>query len=452
MSEQSEQRPRVVIIGGGFGGLYAARALAGDPVQVTLVDRINYHLFQPLLYQVATAVLNPSDIAAPLRHVLRAQDNAEVVLGEVAAIDTAARRVQLLDGELTYDHLIVATGATHSYFGHGEWAARAPGLKSIEDALEIRRRVLLAYEAAERELDEERRRSWMTFVIIGAGPTGVELAGAFAEIARQALRGDFRHIDPAAARVILVEGLDRVLPVYDAVLSEKARQQLAEIGVEVMTSRMVVDIDEQGVTLAPPGATQPTQPAQPEPTPTAVTRLAARTTIWAAGVAGSPLGRSLGVPLDRAGRVLVNPDLTIPGDDRVYVIGDLAALTVDGVPVPGVAPAAILEGRHAARNIHATMLGQPRAPFRYRDKGQLATIGRRAGVGSVGRLRFSGFLAWMMWAFIHVLFLIGFRNRVLVILEWAWSYFTFQRGARLITGDQHPRLMVPTKRDPPGTS
>ena len=330
-------RPHVVILGGGFGGLYAARALRRAPVQLTLIDRHNYHLFQPLLYQVATAALNPSDIAYPIRHVLRRQKNAEVLLGEAIGVDPARRVVLLADGEVPYDKLVVATGATHSYFNHPEWAARAPGLKSIEDAIEIRRRVLLAYELAERETDPARREAWMTFVIVGGGPTGVELAGAFAEIARQALPGDFRHIDPARAKVILLEGAPRVLPPYTPDSSAQAQKQLEDLGVEVRAPALVTEIDDEGVTY------KAGSDGAPE------SRLPARTVIWAAGVAASPIAKSLGVPLDRAGRVKVEPDLTIPGHPDVFVIGDLAALTgSDGKPVPGVAPAAIQEGRHAA--------------------------------------------------------------------------------------------------------
>src|SRR5512135_3276953 len=346
--------PRVVIVGGGFAGLAAARELAAAPVRLTVIDRRNHHLFQPLLYQVATAALNPSDIASPIRRILRGQENVEVVLAEATAVDVAARAVVLADGSVPYDYLIVATGATHSYFGHDDWARFAPGLKTIEDALDIRRRVLFAFEAAEREPDPDRRRAWLTFVIVGAGPTGVEMAGALREIARHALARDFRHIDPTQARVILLEGAPRVLPVYVESLSEQARRQLAGLGVEVRTGQMVTAIDAEGVGIGPE-------------------RIAAGTVIWAAGVAASPMARSLGVPLDRAGSVQVEPDLTIPGHGEVAVIGDLASLSQDGHPVPGVAPAAIQEARHAARNVVRMIQGQPRLPFRYRDKGSLAT-------------------------------------------------------------------------------
>ena len=412
----SETRPHVVIVGGGFGGLWAARALRRAPVRVTLLDRRNHHLFQPLLYQVATAALNPSDIAAPIRSILRQQRNLTVLLGEATSIDVAGKRVVLADGALTYDFLILATGATHSYFGRDDWAQHAPGLKTIEDALEIRRRVFLAYEAAERETDPERRAAWLTFVIIGAGPTGVEMAGALAEISRYAMADEFRGIDPRRARVILVEGLDRVLPPYPALLSMQARKQLEQLGVEVRTGARVSEIDAGGVTIG-------------------TEHIAARTVVWAAGVQASPLARSLGVPLDRAGRVHVRPDLTIPDRDDVYVIGDLAAFEQDGKLVPGVSPAAMQEGEHAAANIARAVRGEARQPFRYWDKGSFATVGRGAAVGEMlGKLRLSGFVAWVAWLAIHIFFLIGFRNRLFVVLHWAYSYLTYRRGARLITG------------------
>jgi NADH:quinone reductase (non-electrogenic) len=418
----SKARPEVVIVGGGFGGLYAARALKSAPVHVTIVDRRNHHLFQPLLYQVATAALNPADIAAPIRSVFRGWRNVSVILAEAVAVDTDVRKLSLADGELTYDYLVLATGATHSYFGHDEWATFAPGLKSIEDALEIRRRVLLAYEMAERERDPERRREWLTFVIIGGGPTGVELAGALAEISRQALSREFQHIDPSHARIILVEGVSRVLPPYPEDLSAKARTQLERLGVDVWTGARVTGIDASGVNLGQE-------------------RIGARTVLWAAGVAASPLPKALGVPLDRAGRVLVRPDLTLPGHDDVFVIGDLAAVEQAGKPVPGVAPAAIQMGRHVARSIRRAIAGQPREPFRYWDKGSFATIGRGKAVGELrGGWKLSGFPAWLAWLAIHIFFLIGFRNRVLVIFQWAYSYVTFRRGARLITGPPPPTL------------
>ena len=406
----------IVIVGGGFAGLYTARGLANADVRLTIVDRHNYHLFQPLLYQVAMAALNPSDIAAPIRSILRHQKNATVLLGEVTAVDVNARRVTLADGDtLSYDHLVLATGATHSYFGHPEWERIAPGLKTIDDALEIRRRVLLAFESAERETDAEVQKALLTFVVIGAGPTGVELAGALSEIARQSMTRDFRRIRPENARVILVEGRERVLPPYPPSLSESAQKQLERLGVEVVTDAVVTAMNDQEVRIG--DRIIPT-----------------RTVLWGAGVQASPIAKSLGVPLDRAGRVLVEPDLTIPGHPEIFVLGDLAAVRqADGSYVPGVAPAAIQGGQHTARNLERALGGQPLRPFRYRDKGSLATIGRAAAVADFGRIRFGGFFAWMAWLLIHILFLIGFRNRFLVITQWAWAYFTHQRGARLIT-------------------
>jgi len=410
-------RPRVVIIGSGFGGLYAAKSLGRAEVDLTIIDRRNYHLSQPLLYQVATAALNPSDIATPIRSVLRHQKNTSVVLGDVTAVDTKRKVVVTKESEIAYDYLIIATGATHSYFAHPEWEQRAPGLKTIEDALEIRRRVLLAFEEAEHATDPAIQAAWLTFVIVGAGPTGVELAGALSEIARHTMLRDFRRIDTRSARVILIEGRDHVLPTYPNDLSEKAKRQLSSLGVEVITGQVVTSIDTREVRIG--DRTIPT-----------------RTVLWGAGVQGSPLARSLGVPLDRAGRVLVKPDLTLPGHPEVFVIGDLASLEQrDGKPVPGVAPAAIQQGKHAAENIKRALEGQPLRAFRYLDKGSLATIGRAAAVGDFGRIHISGFLAWMAWLTIHIFFLIGFRNRFLVISEWAWAYLTYQRGARLITGD-----------------
>jgi NADH dehydrogenase len=405
---------RVVILGAGFGGLAAARALRKADAAVTVVDRSNHHLFQPLLYQVATAALNPADIASPIRRILRGQKNVEVLLAEAAAIDVPGRRVILLDGEVPYDYLVVATGATHAYFGHDEWEPNAPGLKTLKDALEIRQRVLMAFEAAEREADETLKRAWMTFVIVGGGPTGVELAGTLAEVARQTLARDFHHIDTTLARVILVEGGPRVLATFTEDLSASACSQLERLGVEVRTDSVVTGVDADGVAIGDE-------------------RIASRTVLWAAGVAASPLGKTLGAELDRAGRVRVEPDLTLPGHDNVYVIGDLATIVQDGKPVPGVAPAAMQEGRHAAENILRQLRGKPRLPFRYVDKGSLATIGRGAAVAHVGRFKASGFLAWIMWLFIHIFFLIGFRNRLIVLIQWAWSYVTFDRGARLIT-------------------
>ncbi|HVS32350.1 MAG TPA: NAD(P)/FAD-dependent oxidoreductase [Thermoanaerobaculia bacterium] len=412
----------VVIIGGGFAGLYTARGLRRAPVRVTLVDRYNYHNFQPLLYQVATAALNPSDIAAPIRGILRRQRNVSVLLGEATSIDVAGKRVRLADGEVTYDILVLATGATHSYFGHPEWERHAPGLKTIDDALEIRRRILVAFEAAERETNEEKQRAWLTFVVVGAGPTGVELAGALSEIARKTMTRDFRRINPRSARVILLEAKDRVLPVYPPDLSEKARKQLIALGVDVRTGTAVSAMNDHEVRIGDQ-------------------RIATRTILWGAGVQASPLAKELGAPLDRAGRVLVEPDLTVPGHREIFVLGDLAAAKQrDGSFVPGVAPAAIQAGQHTARNIERAAGGQPLRPFRYDDKGSLATIGRAAAVADFGRIHLSGFIAWFAWLAIHIFFLIGFRNRFLVITQWAWAYLTYQRGARLITGQVKPLL------------
>ncbi len=415
----------VVIIGGGFGGISAARALKRAPVRLTIVDRRNHHLFQPLLYQVATAALNPSDIASPIRRIVRRQRNAYVILGEATSIDTRRKIVRLADNEseVAYDYLIVATGATHSYFGHDEWLEPAPGLKTLEDAVEIRRRVLVAYEAAEREVDASEVANWMTFVIIGAGPTGVEMAGALAEISRRVLERDFRKIDPGRARIILIEAGPRVLPAMSPESSASARRQLERLGVEVITDSPVTAIDDRGVTHG--GA-----------------RLDSRTVIWAAGVAASPLGKALGaeVKLDRAGRVIVNQDLSVAGAGGVFVIGDLASISSGGKPVPGLSPAAMQEGRQAARNIVRSIRGEPTLPFRYRDKGTLATIGKAAAVADIAGLHLSGLVAWLMWLFVHIFFLIGFRNRFIVIVEWAWTYVRNDRGARLITGDVEPLL------------
>jgi NADH dehydrogenase len=413
------RRPRVVIIGAGFGGLYAARALRRAPVDITLIDRRNHHIFQPLLYQVATAALNASDIAAPIRRIFRRHRSVTVLLAEARSIDLDSREVILPDHTIAYDYLIVATGATHSYFGHPEWAADAPGLKTIEDALDIRRRVLRAYEAAELETDPDARRGWLTFVIVGGGPTGVELAGALAEISRHALARDFRHFDPKDARIILAEGLERVLPTFPEKLSARAARQLENLGVEVRTNTMVTEVDDKGVTLGEK-------------------RIPARVVLWAAGVRASSLGETLGVSLDSAGRVLVQADLTLPGRKEVFVIGDLAALSHNGKPVPGVASAAMQEGRHAAANIVRAVNGLPHEPFEYVDKGMLATIGRFRAVADLRRLKLSGFLAWVAWLLVHIYFLIGFRNRLAVMFNWAWAFITSDRGARLITGPPSP--------------
>ncbi|PYQ42590.1 MAG: FAD-dependent oxidoreductase [Acidobacteria bacterium] len=419
MDSRASSAPRVVIVGGGFAGLSAARTLRRAPVQITLVDRHNHHVFQPLLYQVATAGLSSTNIASPLRHILRRQRNATVLLADATGVDLRRQRLILGDGELPYDFLVLAAGATHSYFGHEEWSRHAPGLKTLNDAIDIRRRVLLAFEEAERETDEARRAEWLTFVVIGAGPTGVEMAGTLAEIARHTLRGEFRRIDPARARIILVEGTDRVLPPYPADLSEKAQRQLERLGVVVFTRKMVTGVDARGVWLGEE-------------------RIAARTLVWAAGVAASPIGRSLGLPVDRAGRVKVGTDLTVPGHKEVFVTGDLALVEQDGRPVPGVAPAANQMGRQAALNIIRTLEGQPHSAFHYVDKGSLATIGRKAAVAVIGRFRLWGAPAWLAWLGIHIFFLIGFRNRIVVMLDWALAYFTYQRHARLLLGPPSP--------------
>jgi NADH dehydrogenase len=410
-----DPQPHVVILGGGFGGLNAARRLARAPVRVTLIDRRNHHLFQPLLYQVATAALNPSDIAVPIRRILRHQKNVEVLLAEARSVDLNAKVVELDEDLVSYDYLVVATGARHSYFGHDEWAPFAPGLKSIGDALEVRKRILLAFELAEREADPKLRDAFLTFVIVGGGPTGVELSGALCEIAQHALSRDFRRINPAQARVILVEGSDRVLQSYKPDLSAKARAQLERLGVEVWTGRRVTAVDGEGVGLG-------------------AERIEARTVLWAAGVAGSGLGRGLGVPLTREGRVEVAPDLSIVGHNDAFVVGDLAGLKQDGGPVPAVAPAAMQEGRHAADNIVRIIAGQPTIAFRYVNKGSLATIGRSAAVADLGKIELSGLPAWIAWLGLHLLFLVGFRNRLVVLFEWAWSFLSYDRGARLITG------------------
>ena len=406
--------PRVVIVGGGFGGLYAARALAKAPVDVTVVDRTNHHVFQPLLYQVATASLSPSQIAYPIRGVLRRQRNTRVLLGEATGVDTARRVVVLADGELPYDFLILAPGARHSYFGHPEWEALAPGLKTLDDALDIRERILLAFERAEREADRARRQALLTFVVVGGGPTGVELAGAIGEIACKVMARDFRSFDTRAARTILVEAGPRLLPAFPAVLAGRAERSLERLCVEVRTGEAVSRMEPGAVWLG-------------------ADRIAAGTVLWAAGVAPSPLARTLGVPLDRAGRVVVGGNLTIPGCDEVFVIGDLAARTdAAGKLLPGLAPVAIQQGEYAARAILRSLRGDAREPFRYNDRGTMATIGRDAAVVDLGRLRFWGYPAWLLWCFIHILWLIGFRNRFLVMIEWAWAYFRFERSARLI--------------------
>jgi NADH dehydrogenase len=423
VTERSQGRPRVVIIGGGFGGLWAARELRGATVSVTLIDRRNHHLFQPLLYQVATAALSPADIATPIRSILHRQGNVQVLLAEATAVGVDARTVHLADGrDVPYDFLIVASGATHAYFGHPEWEPIAPGLKTVEDATEIRRRFLLAFEEAEQEEDPEKRRALLTFAVVGGGPTGVEMAGAMAEVSRHALTRDFRHVDPSTARIILLEGGKRVLPAYDADLSAKVEAELRGKGVEVRTNAIVTDIKPDMVCVGSES-------------------IPAGNVVWAAGVTASPLGTALGAPTDRVGRVRVERDLSIPGHPEVFVIGDLASLNDErGNPLPGVAQVAMQMGRRAARNVVATLEGARRQPFHYFDKGNLATIGRSAAVYQRGKARLFGWLAWMLWLFVHIYALIGFRNRISVFVQWAWSYLTWQRGARLITGDLSEEL------------
>ena len=417
--------PRVVIVGGGFAGLWATRALASAPVRITLVDRGNHHLFQPLLYQVATAGLSAPDIAAPLRHILRTQRNVEVRMATVDRIDVTGKRVELADGHaIDFDTLLLASGATHAYFGNDHWAEHAPGLKTLDDALDLRRKLLLAFERAEAATDPAERDAWLSFAVVGGGPTGVELAGTLAEIARHTLTGEFRNLDPAQARVRLVEAGPRVLAAFPEALSEKARRQLERLGVEVSLDTPVKDITEDGYALG--DAFVP-----------------AKTVVWAAGVAASPLGAMPGVPLDRAGRVPVESDLSVPGHPYVFVAGDLAAVKrADGGAVPGVAPAAKQMGRHVAAAIQARLRGSAAAAFRYRDFGNLATIGRMAAVVDVHGFKLSGLLAWWFWLAAHVFFLIGFRNRLVVLLNWAWAYWSYQRAARIILGHDPP--------DPPG--
>jgi len=415
---------KVLIIGGGFGGLSAAQALKNAPVQVTLVDRHNYHLFQPLLYQVATGSLSPANVAGPLRDILHKQRNARVLLGEAVHIDAAGRRVILSDGALDYDTLIVATGATHQYFGHDEWEQFAPGLKNLDDATAMRSRILLAFEAAERERDPKKLRAWMTFVIVGAGPTGAELAGALGEIAHDTLRHDFRSIDPTQTRIILVEGTDRALPTYPPRLSEAARRMLVRLGVTVRTGAMVTDIRADGVTIRVGD--------HDEMIPT-------RTVLWAAGVLASPLGvilsQEAGAKLDRACRVIVEPDMSIAAHPEIFVIGDLSNFShQSGRPLAGIAQPAMQQGNYVAKLIRARLRGETLPPFHYFDKGNLATIGRGAAVADLNWLRLSGWSAWLIWVFVHLLYIVQFQNRLLVLLQWAWLYLTFDRSARLITG------------------
>lgn len=417
---------RVVILGGGFGGLSAAQHLKGAPLQVTLVDRCNYHLFQPLLYQVATGSLSPANIASPMRHILKRQKNTEVLLAEATHIDAGNRRVLFSDGSIEYDTLIVATGSSHQYFGHDEWEKFAPGLKNLDDATHMRRRILLAFEAAERETDPEKLREWMTFVIVGGGPTGVELAGALGEIANDTLRQDFRRIEPSKAQIILVEGTDHVLPVYPHKLSQAAQTMLERLKVTVRTGAFVTDVQERFVTIQ--------EDSKKEQIPT-------RTVLWAAGVLGSPLGRILanetGAPIDKAGRIIVEPDLSVPGHPEIFVIGDLANFSHQtGKPLPGVAQPAIQQGSYVAKRITRRLRGETDSrPFHYFDKGNLATIGRFAAVADLNFVQLSGLPAWLIWIFIHLLYIVQFQNRLLVMLQWGWLYLSYDRSARLITGE-----------------
>ncbi len=420
-----ENQQRVVIIGGGFGGLHAATSLRRADVQITLIDRRNFHLFQPLLYQVATGALSPANIAAPLRDILKHQKNTEVLLAEVMDFDVDKREVILTDGRVPYDTLILAAGVRHAYFGNDQWEAVAPGLKTIEDATEIRRRVLLAFEAAERETDPEQIRKWLTFVVVGGGPTGVELAGALGEIANYTLKDNFRRIDPASAKVILLEGTDRVLPPYPTDLSARAAESLRKLGVTVRTNAIVTDIHTDRVTIRTGEQTE---------------TIDAYTVLWGAGVQGSPLGRKLaaatGAELDRAGRIIVQPDLSLPNHPEIFVIGDLANYThQNGKPLPGVAQVAMQQGKYVARIIQSRLDNKSLEPFHYRDLGNMATIGRASAVADLGRFHFSGWLGWMMWLFIHLLYIVQYQSRILVFIQWGWSYFTRNRAARLITGD-----------------
>jgi NADH dehydrogenase len=418
-------RHRVVIVGGGFGGLYAAKSLRHTDVDLTVIDRRNFHLFQPLLYQVATGGLSPGEIASPLRNILNRQKNTRVLLGEVVDIDVMSHAVVLKDGiRVPYDTLIVATGSTHHYFGHPEWAKLAPGLKTVEDATEIRTRVLLAFERAEKDTDPAERRANLTFVVVGGGPTGVELAGALGEISRDTLKKDFRSINPAEANIFLIEGADRVLPVYPPQLSRAAEVALIGLGVQTRVGAVVTGIDERGVTVKSGGAES---------------RIAAKTVLWAAGVQASPLGKLLadraGAALDGAGRVVVVPHLSVPGHPEILIVGDLAHFEQDGKQVPGVAPTAMQQGQYAAHLIARRLRNEKAEPFRYWDKGSLATIGRNHAVADIGPFRFSGYLAWLIWLFVHLLYIVQFESRVLIVFKWAYDYFTHNRGARLITGE-----------------
>jgi len=419
MSKQTNKScPRVVIVGAGFGGLRAARALGNAPVQVTVIDRRNHHLFQPLLYQVATADLSPADISMPIRATLRRQRNTEVLLGEVTGVDVEGRRVLMGDRTISYNYLVLATGAQHSYFGHDDWAPFAPGLKSNTDATQLRREILMAFETAEIEPNPDKRQALLTFVVVGGGPTGVELAGAIAGLAHKSIVRDFRHINSSTARILLVEATTRLLAAFPKSLACKAQRELEHLGVEVKTGEAVEEVDADGVVIAGQ-------------------RLATKTVIWAAGVKASPAGKWLGAETDRAGRVIVERDLTVPGRPEIFVIGDTSSLTERGKPLPGVAPVAMQQGRYVAKMIRRRIAGEKgRIPFHYRDKGNLATVGRSFAIADLGVIKLSGFMAWVAWLVVHIFYLIGFRNRVLVMIQWAWSYLTSQRGARLITEER----------------
>lgn len=424
MSKHRVKKPKIVILGGGFGGLYAAKSLRNIEGQITLIDRRNFHLFQPLLYQVATGGLSPGEIASPLRAILKRQANTRVINAEILDVDPESQIVQLADSEIAYDYLVVATGASHHYFGHSDWESLAPGLKSVENALDIRRRIFLAFETAEREENLEARNSWLTFVVVGGGPTGVELAGAMAELAHGTLKGEFRNFDSKEVRIHLLEGTDRLLPSYPAELSRKAEAKLKKLGVTVHTNSLLTQLDPEEVTVKRENRSE---------------RIPCRTVLWAAGVEASPLGKKLaaksGLKPDRAGRLNVEPDLSLPGYPNIFVIGDLASLEQDGKPLPGVAPVAMQEGSYLGRAIRDRMAHRNSKPFHYVNKGNLAVIGRNAAVADLGFLRLSGFPAWMIWVFVHIRYLIEFDNKILVLIQWAWNYFTRKRGARLITGE-----------------
>jgi NADH dehydrogenase len=439
LNEAKNQSPHhVVIVGGGFGGLYAAKALAKAPVKVTLIDKRNFHLFQPLLYQVATGGLSAGDISSPLRAVLSRQKNAEVLMGEVTDVDPKQQTIKLQNRQLTYDTLIVATGVSHHYFGNDQWAPKAPGLKTVEDALEMRRRIFLAFEAAEKETDPEKRRAWLTFVLIGGGPTGVELAGALAELAYSTLKNDFRNIDTSEAKILLLEGMDRVLPPYPAELSAKAKASLEHLGVTVQTNTLVTNIEDNIVTIRRGDQ---------------IEQIPAQTILWAAGMKASGMGAVLsnatGVELDRAGRVIVTPDLSVSEHPNIFVIGDLANFPhQDGKPLPGVAPVAMQQGQYVAHLIKKRLKGETLPAFKYAEYGSLAVFGRNAAVVDLGFVKFAGFPAWLAWIFVHIFFLIEFDNKLLVLIQWGWNYFTRKRGARLITNQEAtPSISVEESSD-----